>query len=124
MTFFFFGCAVLAQNLLDARFTKGCLVVGQTITDRVQELLRVPPYMCKPKGVRSSLALLVQIRTNSDAAGEQDGKPYKPGRIMACCYAEPAEFVVINEYVLVVRFSYLLLFHMRVSSYCYVSSYY
>ena len=60
----------------------------------------------------------------SDAAGEQGGKPVKPRRIMACCYAEPAEFVVIDEYVLVVRFSYLLLFHMRVSSYCYVSSYY
>ena len=58
---FFFCCAVLAQNLLDARFTKGCLVVGQTITDRVQDLLRVPPYFCKPQRVRSLLALLVQM---------------------------------------------------------------
>ena len=38
----------------------------------------------------------------------------KPGRIMACCYAEPAEFVVIDKYGQVVCSSYLLLSHIRV----------
>jgi hypothetical protein len=70
---------VLALSVAEAKITKAKRAVGNEVRSKLEELLRVPPYLLK------------------GAAGKDSKRTKPPDRIMACCFAEPAEFVVIDK---------------------------
>ena len=71
---------VLALGVAQARITKAKKMVGSGVMSKLEELLRVPPYKFQQAAQRG-----------------EDGKRVAPERIMACCFSEPAEFVVIDK---------------------------
>lgn len=82
---------VLEQNVFDSQITKARNTIGVALTESVEALLRVPPYVGSPG---------------------PDSKRVKPERIMACCFNTPAEFVVIDKFGEVLGFKSI---HLRVS---------
>ena len=74
---------LLEQNIVDRRINEARKHVGTKMTDKLETMLRVPPYQWRV---------------------DKDSKLNQPSRIMACCYSEPTEFVVIDKYGEVVQF--------------------